>query len=254
MCVPTPACVTMEKVIFENKQVPLHYQIADYLLVMLKKGNLPINERIPPEEKLTGVFGVSRMTVRRAIDHLLQKGLVMRKQGKGTFWTSDASSVIALKPSGINRQIFNISEETYVAVLSKTKETSSHEVAAFLGIPDESEVVVFKRIRSIKGEPMSFTVNYLPISVGGRIEKKHLETMTMLETLESVIHIDLGIVEHVVEITRASAEIAKYLGISVLDPVLTVRTYVFDSEKKPVEIVWTHFVENRYRFRVVLDK
>jgi DNA-binding GntR family transcriptional regulator len=101
---------------------------------------------------------------------------------------------------------------------------------------------------------MSYTINYLLETFGGPIEKKHLEEMTMLETLEKVVGVELGTVEHEVEITRANQEIAETLGISNLDPVLTVKTSVRDSQGKPVEVVWTHFVENKYKFRVVLDK
>jgi DNA-binding GntR family transcriptional regulator len=75
----------------------------------------------------------------------------------------------------------------------------------------------------------------------------------MLETLESVVKIKLGTIEHEVEVTRASAEIAKVLGLRLLDPVLTIKTSVFDAERGPVEIVWTYFVENKYKFRVVLE-
>jgi GntR family transcriptional regulator len=244
----------MEQVTFDNTQVPLHYQIADYLLIMLQKGSLPIDERVPPEEELCKVFSVSRTTVRRAVDHLLQKGLIMKKQGKGTFWTKKAGTLEGNKPSGINRQIFNITEETTVKVLAKYTEKAPPHVADFLKLPHDSDVIIFKRLRFINREPMSITINYMPVAVGTNIEKKHLEEMTMLETLETVIKIDLGIVEHEVEITRANSEVARHLKVPVLDPVLTVNTSVFDSEGEPVEIVWTHFVEDKYKFRVVLDK
>ena len=186
----------MEKVTFDNNQIPLHYQIADYLLVMLQRGALGIDEKIPPEEELRDVFGVSRTTVRHAFDHLLQKGLVKRKQGKGTFWTDEARKLQENKPSGINRQIFNITEETTVNVISKEIESSSPEVARFLCIEEGSSVMVFKRLRYIDGAPMSFTINYLPLKIGDQIETKHLESMTMLETLETICKIDLGVVEH----------------------------------------------------------
>ncbi len=100
---------------------------------------------------------------------------------------------------------------------------------------------------------MSYTINYLPKKYGSQIEKEHLRRMTMLETLESVVKIQLGTIEHEVEIMRATAEISKGLGLRLLEPVLTIKTSVFDTEQRPVEIVWTYFVENKYKFRVVLE-
>ncbi len=244
----------MEKVHLENSQVPLHYQIADYLLNMLENGDLDPSIQLPPEEELRSVFGVSRTTIRHALDHLLEKGLLHRKQGKGTFWTESAGRVQKSKLTGINRQIFNITEKTTVKVLSKRRVRALDKVSSFLKIPLHEQVVMFKRFRAANGAPLSYTVNYLPAEYGNKIQKKHLEKMTMLETLEKVCGINLGTIEHEVEVTRANSDIAEILQIPTLDPVLTIMTSVFDSYSHPVEIVWTYFVENRYKFRVVLEK
>lgn len=244
----------MYKIKLENSQIPLHYQIADYLLVMLERGDLKSDERIPPEEELKDAFGVSRTTVRRALEHLWQKGLLLRKQGKGTYWTGPALEMKKEKLSGINRQIFNINHQTRVKVLAKRTEKAGPAIAGFLRIPAESPVVVFERLRYIAGEPMSFTVNYLSPECGGRIEKKHLEERTMLETLEHVLDMELGTIEHEVEITRADAGISAHLKIPALDPVLTIRTSVFDTGGSPVEVVWTYFVESKYKFKVILER
>lgn len=243
----------MKQVILDNTQIPLHYQIADYLEDMLKRGDLLHDKQVPPEEELAAMFGVSRTTIRHSLDHLLKKGLLTRKQGKGTYWTEDAKCLKREKMAGINKQIFNISEKTTVEVLSKEHEKGTDKVCTFLGLPEHTTVIVFRRIRYAGGEPMSYTINFLPEEFGTSIEKRHLQKMTMLETLESIAKIQLGTIEHEVEITRASPDIAKLLGIRVLEPVLTIQTSVYNKEKKPVEIVWTYFVENKYKFRVVLD-
>jgi DNA-binding GntR family transcriptional regulator len=137
-------------------------------------------------------------------------------------------------------------------VLSKTLEKGSPEVCRFLGAPDGAVFIVFRRRRYVNGEPMSYTINYLQ-HCGAGIEKKHLKKMTMLETLEKILGIELGTIEREVEVTWATAEVSDNLGIRVLEPVLPVKTSVFDKGGSPVEIVWTHFVENKYKFRVVLE-
>ena len=234
-------------------QIPLHYQIADYLLFMLQKGDLNRNDKLPTEEKLTEIFDVSRTTIRKALDQLLNKKLIYKKQGRGTFWTEITESLTQKKLSGINRQIFAITEKTDVTVLSKKQVSVSGEIADFLGLPGGSRVVEFERLRFINNEPMSYTINYLPVSIGEPISKEQLEKKTMLETLEADFKIDLGIINHEVEITRANSVTSEFLKIAVLDPVLTIKTSVFDSLNNPIEIVWTYFVENKYKFKVVLD-
>lgn len=243
-----------ERVVLENKQMPLHYQIADYLVNMLKNSEALVETRLLPEEKLRDMFGVSRATVRHALEHLSQRGMIIKKQGKGNFWTDVSQSVKAEKQSGINRQIFNISKKTTAKILSKELEKIPDKAAELLGLEKGVFAYVFKRLRYLSGEPLSYTINYLPKNIGEKIQKKHLQQMTMLETLENIVGLTLGVVEHEVEITRADKQISEYLGNAPLDPVLTIRTSVFDKKQQPVEIVWTYFVENKYKFKVILDK
>ncbi|OHD65161.1 MAG: hypothetical protein A2176_02680 [Spirochaetes bacterium RBG_13_51_14] len=243
----------MNKIHLDNTHVPLHYQIAEYLEVMLKRGDLLPDDQVPPEEELADVFSVSRTTIRRSMEHLHGRGLLTRKQGKGTFWTEEARTIKREKLAGINKLIFNVSEKTTVRVLSKGVDEGNREVRDFLRAAEDDKFIVFRRVRYAGGEPMSYTINYLPMHYGGPIEKKHLEKMTMLETLEKVLNIRLGTIEHEVEILRATALISEQLRVPVLDPVLTIKTSVFDKDGDPVEIVWTYFVENKYKFRVVLE-
>jgi GntR family transcriptional regulator len=244
----------MERVVLENKQMPLHYQIADYLLNMLKSGEMSGEGKLLAEEKLSRVFGVSRSTVRHALEHLSQQGMLIKKQGKGSFWTEAFRQMKTEKQSGVNRQIFKISQKTTVKVLGRELEKAPDTVAKFLNLGKDSNVYVFKRLRFMNDEPLSYTINYLPEKVGEKILIKHLRQITMLETLENVFGITLGSVEHEVEINKANRQIASCLGIASLDPVLAVKTSVFDKAQRPIEIVWTYFVENKYKFKVVLDK
>ncbi len=243
----------MDKIRLDNTRVPLHYQIAEYLEDMVRRGELRPDDRIPPEEDLASAFGVSRTTVRRALEHLDEKGLISRKQGKGTYWTDDVRSLTREKLAGLNKQIFNISEKTAIKSISKSVEHGSREVCSYLNLSENTGLTVFRRVRWAGEEPMSYTINYLPEHIGRAISKDHLRRMTMLETLESVVGIHLGTIEHEVEITRATDEIAEKLSINVRDPVLTIKTSVRDASENPVEIVWTYFTENKYKFRVVLD-
>lgn len=243
----------MNRIRLDNTHIPLHYQIADYLVDMLKRGEIAPGGQVPPEQELTEVFGVSRTTVRRSMEHLLARGLLTRKRGKGTFWTESAKEITREKLFGSNRQIFNISGKTSVQVLSKVIGKGNRDVCSFLGVSEEADFVIFRRVRFAEGSPMSYSINFLPEKYGANIEKRHLQQMTMLETIEKVTGVLIGTIEHEIEITRATDVIAECLGIPVLDPVLTIRTSVYEKNGSPVEIVWTYFVENKYKFRVVLD-
>jgi GntR family transcriptional regulator len=242
----------MEKIKLENTQVPLHYQISEYIEIMISRGEISFDEPLMPEERLKDIFGVSRTTIRRSIEHLRERGLLERGRGKGTFWTDKARQLVPEKKSGVNRLIFGVNDNTKTKEIDKAPGTVPEDAIAFLNIPAGELVQVFTRVRYSGDRPMSYTVNYLKPVYSSQIKKTHLEKMTMLETLEKICGVELGTIEHQVEIFRATSDIASRLGISALDPTLCVNTRVHDIKGEPVEIVWTYFVEKMYRFRVVL--
>lgn len=243
----------MQKINLDNSQVPLHFQIADYLRVMLASGELSIDEPLIPEERLKEIFGVSRTTVRHAIDHLVQEGFLKRGRGRGTFWTESASSIRSEKLSGINRQIFGIDTVAEIMVFPRGMVIPPVEAAEFLGLIPGGKAISFERVRSKSSEPLSFTVNYIREEFGAKIKKSHLEKMTMLESLEKISAVKLGSIEHTVEVFRATQDVAAALRVSPLDPTLLVNTKVKNTDGDPVEFVNTYFVEDKYKFRVVLD-
>src|SRR5512142_1811525 len=65
--------------------VPLYNQIAESLLDQIESGKLPPGSRLPPERELAEMLGVNRMTLRQALHLLEAKGLLIRRQGNGTF-------------------------------------------------------------------------------------------------------------------------------------------------------------------------
>ncbi len=114
------------------------------------------------------------------------------------------------KQSGINRHIFLISENITVKVIGKELEKAPAVLAEFLGLDKGTRVYKFRRLRYLNNGPLSFTVNYMPISFGEKILRKHLREMIMMETLETVVGLEPGIVEHEVEINRANAMIRQF--------------------------------------------
>ena len=77
----------MVKCLATNSKDPLYVQLADAILQAVKEGEFKGGEKIPSEEELRKLYGLSRVTVRTAIDSLVSQGILVKKQGKGTFVT-----------------------------------------------------------------------------------------------------------------------------------------------------------------------
>lgn len=100
------------------------------------------------------------------------------------------------KQSGKNRKIFGITENIKAKVLSILHEKPEEKIRDFLRLNTESNCLVFRRLRYIDNEPLSYTINYMSLSIGSLIEKSHLEKMTMLEALENIAEIILRTIHH----------------------------------------------------------
>ena len=68
-----------------NKKAPLYQQLYDAILNKVRSGEYQVGEKIPSEEQLMTIYGVSRVTVRNAIKQLVDENILIKRHGKGTF-------------------------------------------------------------------------------------------------------------------------------------------------------------------------
>ena len=144
-----------------SSPVPLYFQVAQYLEHMIESGELPIGARLENETDLADQLGLSRPTMRRAIEYLVGRGLLVRKRGIGT-------QVVQTK---VNRQVELTSLYDDLAktgrapstkVVSFGTEAAPDALAVTLGIPAGTPVYVFERLRFADAEPLALMRNHVP--------------------------------------------------------------------------------------------
>ena len=91
-----------------NSVIPLYEQVANALRADIQGGAFDATKRLPTEEELAEKYGISRITVRRAVGDLVEEGLVEKKQGKGTFirTPSSACALWTMSPASLRKTIF----------------------------------------------------------------------------------------------------------------------------------------------------
>lgn len=238
----------------DSSPVPLHHQIATYLLSRLKTGELQAEGRLPPEETLARQFGVSRSTIRQALGSLVSDGLVVRRRGVGTFLTPKAMELIPKKLTGFSWDAFLGAKQVSVRVLEKAIVEAPEAAALALELDSGSKVVRFKRLRRAQGRPFNFVINYVRPEVGERVDVAWLKSKTMFQVFKEELGLALGQVRQTVEVGRANSEAAELLEVAISDPTLDVVTTLWMKDGTPVEWVVTHFREDRYRYTVEFDR
>jgi GntR family transcriptional regulator len=247
----------MKTLRLERTNIPLYVQLEQILKSKIMTGELFLGEQIPTEKELAETYGVSTITARQAVLNLVQEGLLLRKQGKGTYvqgGTKNVKNILTLKVRGdINDVVPEGLSLQKVKVLDINRIASPKRVASILNLDEGDEVVRIRRTRSDNGAMLSYIKNYLPLNIGEKIEKEDLLKNPMLHILRNKLGLPLKTGVQYITAVIADYEIASALSVSISSPVLYLETIIFIEAEKPVEFVQTFYRSDQFKYTLKFD-
>lgn len=225
-----------------------------YLLLhdRISSGRLPAGARLPGEPSLATEHGVSRVTVRRALDRLASEGLVLRRAGAGTFVQRRGGPrpVVADLPNVLSGLI-EMGRATGVRLLSFEYGTPPAAIAEALRLGPGERVQRSVRVRLIDGAPFSFLTTHVPERIGLTYSEGDLAATPLLELMERS-----GVVaaraSQAVSATLAGPEAADALGLDLGAPLIELTRVVHDPSGRGVEHLHALYRPDRYAFRMDL--
>ena len=146
-------------------RAPLYQQLHRALRGAIEDNRLAAHEALPAERDLAAEFGVSRITVRKALDELVSDGLLTRRQGAGTFVAPQLDARVEKSfstLSSFSEDMLSRGRKPESAWLSRTAGAVTPEEALTLGLSPGSLVYRFNRIRYADGEPMALEYSTIP--------------------------------------------------------------------------------------------
>lgn len=142
--------------------IPLHIQIREVLRQEFLSDTWQPQMKLPSEQELAHKYGVSRMTVRQAINHLFQEGYLYRKHGVGTFVSTVKPLELINKPLGYNALMISRGKKPSSRLLSISTLHPTLEVRNALQLDEGEEVDSIKRIRFADDEPCCIDISFIP--------------------------------------------------------------------------------------------
>lgn len=234
--------------------LPLYYQLQEALLREIRERGLRPGDQLPTEADLERRFGVSRSTIRQALNELAAEGVIERIQGKGTFVGAPKPRHTGMLAS-FTESMLSQGHVPSRRVLESRVEGAAEDVAARLGIEAGTPCRFLLRLLLADERVVGISHTWLPEAIlGGHdelFEAGRLEERSLYEVLQAP---PVGLVLHrgVETITPATAdeEQARLLGCAPGSPVLIVTRLSFAADGRAVE--WTHmaFAGDRYEYRV----
>src|SRR5690349_12201435 len=137
-----------------SSPTPLYFQLASAIEDAITGGELPAGSRLENEILLAQRYGLSRPTVRRAVQELVDKGLLVRKRGVGT-QVIQPHVRRSVELTSLFEDLSHAGEQPSTVVLSLERAPAPEDVAEELGLAEGDDVVVLRRLRSSRGEPLA---------------------------------------------------------------------------------------------------
>lgn len=233
--------------------IPLYYQVSNLLRHRILDGGYRPGERVGTEMEMCAEFGVSRITIRQALEELERERLIRRRRGLGTFVADTLPKVASISFTGYLEDLFAQVLLTTAADSVIDRVPAGDEVGQALELGAQELVVRVARTRMMAGEPLAHTVSYLPLSVGASITQRDLSELPLMHVLEQRVGVRLEEAIQTVQAVPATKVLAERLLIAEGAPLLRVQRTT-RAAGKPVEYVLTHYRGDRYQYTVRLGR
>ena len=229
--------------------IPLYCQISTRLEHAIRDGRIPPGARLENETAIASRLGLSRPTVRRAIQELVNRGLVVRRRGVGTQVVQTRMSR-PVKLTSLYDDLTHMGRHPSTRVLSVTRFSGDADAAARLGLNPDSEIVKIRRLRFAEGTPMAILENLLPPEHAD-IASEDLESRGLYEILRTR-GVAVRIANQTFSARRTMHDEHELLDIAKGSPILTVERLTFDHNGRVVEVGNHSYRPDLYSFETTL--
>lgn len=229
--------------------IPLYFQVSTRLEAAIRDGRLPTGARLPNEISIAQRLGLSRPTIRRAIQELVDKGLLVRRRGIGT-QVVQGQVTREVELTSLYEDLKNSHHEPSTRVLALEARAASTEVADALAVEVGSDVLFVRRERLTDGVPVAILENHLPIEYDD-ITVEQLEKHGLYQILRGR-GITIRVARQRIGARRALGDEAERLDIDKGSPVLTMDRVAFDASGRAIERGHHCYRPDLYSFETTL--
>ena len=228
-----------------------------YLLLKdeMSNGTYRPGASLPGEQRLAEHYGVSRVTIRRALDALASDGLIERRAGSGTTVCAPQS-----EPNGVSvdfatliPQLVDMGRQTTARLLSFSYGEPPAPVAEAMNLPSGARVQTAVRVRLMDGSPFSHLTTYVPEEIAANYTEADLATTPLFRLLERS-GVQVADAHQTVTATLASPDVAEALGVSVGSALLSLRRVVKDSGGRGVEYLSALYRPDLFRLEMSMTR
>jgi GntR family transcriptional regulator len=234
---------------------PRYYQVYVTLRAWVRDGTYGPGARIPTEAELCAMFGVSRITVRKALSDLVREGWLVRHPGRGTFVALSAARAPASLDLGeALSQVAGLGAATQVEDARSGAVIADDETRAALALEAGARVHKATHVRVLRGVPLALITTFVPLDIAATVGRLNAARELPMFELLARSGIKVREADQWIGATLANLEAGRALGVGIGAPLLRLTRIVFDAKRRPVERVVALYRADAYQYRMHLKR
>lgn len=229
--------------------VPLYYQVSKRIEESILSGKLPAGSRLENEVSIGERLGLSRPTIRRAIQELVDKGLLVRRRGVGT-QVVHGQVTRGLELTSLHDDLVRSGRAPSTDLVSLEIVAADSHVAEQLALPVSTPVIEIHRVRRANNVPVAVLVNWLPAEHRA-LSKEDLEEFGLYQWLRGQ-GITIRVAKQRIGARKATHLESELLEIENGSAVLTMDRIAYDVEGRAIEYGHHCYRPDLYSFQATL--
>ncbi len=231
-----------------HTKLPLYHQITQNLRELITSSQLQPGQGVPSEWELSDLYGVSRLTVRRALDELAREGWLIRRHGVGTFVANPTMAQIVPSRLGFTQKMRQIGRTPSSRLISVKVIPAAAEVATHLGLEVADPVIELVRVRLANEEPIMLETAYLSQARFPNLIEANLGSCSLYECLSERYQTTVVAMDQTLEPVLLTAQEAQLLEAEAGAPALLSEVVAFTEDDTPIEYSWSVTRGDKCRF------
>ena len=234
--------------------IPLYAALEAQIAAGIASGEFPVGSQLPTEDKLIQRFAVSRTTVRKAIQNLLDRELIEIRRGTGTFVALPRITQELTELTGFVEDMDALGHSATARLIDRIVMAADAEVARHLALTVGTLVMRIRRVRLANGVGLSLDETYLPLEIGEKVVTHDLEVEPIFTLLEQRYAIPLVDAEYELEAVAANQDVAAELGVEPGSPIFLIERTSYSAGHRPVDYEKLHYRGDLIRFKTRLAR
>lgn len=229
---------------------PLYYQLVDFLKNQIENKLVP-HDKLPSEREIEKRFGVSRTTVRLALQELESDGYVYRRHGKGTFvselskQTADLAGVYSF-----TEQMKKLGRKSHTQILAFEQVEADKQIAEALQTSLGETVYKLKRLRLADDEPLMVETSYLPVKPFLSLTKEQLLQKPLYDVFSEDFEQKIRLADEEFYASIARKEDAEVLQIYSGAPVLHLSRLTYNMKNEVIEFTLSVARADQFHYKI----